>query len=204
MATSNSSISGCAIRLDSMSNPNATTADRLTRLETLFYALVQDVGITKYQNDSPSLVTCLQELQQTVVGKPNFEKTMTDVATLVADLGILKRTVFDNLPREGETSVGNSGSSTSKFRVKIFEPKSYDGTQDANVFNNFVWDVEHYFTAAHISDDEQVSIAAMYLTDNTKPWWCTREADSGRPKITTFKALNEELKEQFMPKNAFW
>ena len=39
---------------------------------------------------------------------------------------------------------------------------------------NFLWDMEHYFSVAKIYVDGQMDIAMMYLTGDTKLWWRTR------------------------------
>ena len=53
---------------------------------------------------------------------------------------------------------------------------------------------------------QKVSITGMYLMGDTKLWWRTRlegDVESGRPKISTWETLKQELKEKF-PTNAAW
>ena len=80
------------------------------------------------------------------------------------------------------------------FRVQI----------NAKELENFLWDMEQYFKAAHVSNSEKVSITSMSLFSDAKLWWHARMGDdteSGRPQIVTLK---KELKDQFMPSNATW
>ena len=67
--------------------------------------------------------------------------------------------------------------------------------------------MEQFFKAAHVPDDEMVSITSMYLSSDAKLWWRTRMGDNveyGRPQITTWETLKKELKEQFLPTNSAW
>ncbi|XP_074373828.1 uncharacterized protein LOC141714196 [Apium graveolens] len=92
-------------------------------------------------------------------------------------------------------------------KLKIPEPKPYDGARVAKDLENFLWDIEQYFRDAHIDVVEQVSITSMYLVGDAKLWWQTRthgDASMDRPEITTFEALKRELKEQFLTLNASW
>ena len=120
------------------------------------------------------------------------------VKKLGDELTIMKGAVASNMfssAREGHS------------KVKIPEPKSYGGARVAKDLENFLWDMEQYFKAAHIDEREQVSITSMYLVGDAKLWWRTRtdgDASVDRPVITTFEALKKELKEQFLPLNASW
>ena len=67
--------------------------------------------------------------------------------------------------------------------------------------------MEQFFKAAHVPNEEMVSITSMYLSGDAKLWWRTRmgdDAKSGRPQITTWETLKRELKEQFRPTNSAW
>lgn len=69
------------------------------------------------------------------------------------DLTLMKRALV----------AGSSSSGDSHKKVKVPDPKAFGGTRSANDLENFIWDMEQYFNAARILDDERVSITSMYL-----------------------------------------
>ena len=78
------------------------------------------------------------------------------------------------------------------FKVRILEPKGFNGNRNAKELENFFWDMEQFFKAVHIPDGKKVSITSMYLTGDAKLWWRTRmedDVESGRPQITTWETL---------------
>ena len=78
------------------------------------------------------------------------------------------------------------------FKVRILEPKGFNGNRNAKELENFLWDIEQFFKVAHVPDGEKVSITSMYLTGDAKLWWRTRmedDVESGRPQITTWETL---------------
>ncbi|WKA05087.1 hypothetical protein VitviT2T_023072 [Vitis vinifera] len=87
------------------------------------------------------------------------------------------------------------------------KPKGFNGNRNAKELENFLWDIEQFFKAAHVPDGEKVSITSMYLTGDAKLWWRTKvedDAESERPQITTRETLKKELKDQFLPTNTAW
>ncbi|XP_070022398.1 uncharacterized protein [Nicotiana sylvestris] len=97
--------------------------------------------------------------------------------------------------------------SDERTKLRIPEPKAYGGARSAKELENFLWDMEQYFQAVRVPDDEKVTITPMYLTDNAKVWWRTRVAEvesAGLPKIKTWEMLKKELKSQFLPTNSSW
>jgi hypothetical protein len=102
------------------------------------------------------------------------------------ELAVLKQTVA--------AVSGGAGSS----KPKVPEPKPFDGVRSSKELENFLWDLEQYFSAAKIRLAEQVDIAVMYLTGDAKLWWRTRskeDLNAGRPKVETWETLKRELKE---------
>ena len=92
-------------------------------------------------------------------------------------------------------------------KLRVPEPKPFHGARDAKEIENFLWDMESYFSAARVPDDEKVSLTSMYLVGDAKLWWRTRlneDASANRPKIDTWEALKKELKDQFLPCNTGW
>ena len=93
------------------------------------------------------------------------------------------------------------------LKVRVPEPKGFGGARNAKELENFLWDMEQFFKAAHVPDSEMVSITSMYLFGDAQLWWRTRmgdDAESGRPQITIWETLKRELKEQFLPTNSVW
>ncbi|KAL5775969.1 hypothetical protein ACOSP7_013526 [Xanthoceras sorbifolium] len=124
---------------------------------------------------------------------------MTEKMRAMSDeIAILRRVV--NNP--GGTDEGHVSS-----KIKVPEPKHFNGSRNAKELENFLWDIEQYFRAARIPEREQVSITSMYLSGDAKLWWRTRLADdlsAGRPRIETWEMLKKELKDQFLPCNTSW
>ena len=117
--------------------------------------------------------------------------------TLREDVAVLKKALLWTSPRTTDASLN----------VRIPEPKGFDGTRSAKELENFLWDMEQFFRAAQVVDEEKVSITGMYLMGDAELWWKMRlegGVESGRPHISTWETLKRELKEQFLPTNAAW
>jgi hypothetical protein len=87
------------------------------------------------------------------------------------------------------------------------EPKCFGGARSSKELENFLWDMEQYFSVEKISVAEQVDLTVMYLTGDAKLWWRTRtkeDLSAGRLKIEMWDCLKQELKEQFLPNNTSW
>ena len=63
-----------------------------------------------------------------------------------------------DLPREEEVAT----------KVKVLEPKHFNGARSAKDLENFVWDIEQYFKAAKVPDQEKVTITSMYFLGDAK------------------------------------
>jgi hypothetical protein len=114
---------------------------------------------------------------------------------LEGEIAVLKKAVV-NIP-------GSGGSS----KPRVPEPKSFGGARNSKELENCLWDMKQYFGVAKIGANEQVNIAAMYLSGDAKLWWRTRikeDLNAGRPRIDTWDRLKQELKEQFLPNNTSW
>ena len=91
------------------------------------------------------------------------------------DIAILKKAVLQG---------SASGPEASSSKVRIPEPKGFNGNRNAKELENFLWDIEQFFKATHVPDSEKISITSMYLTGDAKLWWRTRmedDVESGRP-----------------------
>ena len=50
-------------------------------------------------------------------------------------------------------------------KVKVPEPKPFNGAISAKDLENFLWDMKPYFKAARVPEQEMVTITSMYLSD---------------------------------------
>ena len=113
------------------------------------------------------------------------------------DIAVLKKVVLH----------GCSSSPEALPKVRVPEPKIFNGNRNMKELENFLWDMEQFFRVAHVLDGEKVSITSMYLIGDAKLWWRTRIEDDvefERPQIITLETLKNELKDQFLPTNTSW
>ena len=113
------------------------------------------------------------------------------------DVAVLKKAVLQ----------GSSSGPETRSKVRVPELKGFNINKNVKELENFLWDIEQFFKAAHVPDGEKVSITNMYLTGDAKLWWRTRmedDAESGRPQITTWETLKKELKDHFFSTNTAW
>ena len=80
------------------------------------------------------------------------------------DIAVLKKAVLQ----------GCSSSPEAPPKVQVLKPKGFNGNMNTKELENFLWDMEQFFRATHVLDDEKVSITNMYLTGDDKLWWRTR------------------------------
>ena len=157
--------------------------ERLTRLETL-------IG----QDDEDEECTILDRLKEATESAERAESLYITLAAESSErlaaaeemIAILKRAVTN-------TPLGVSSS-----KPKLPEPKCFGGARSSKELENFLWDMEQYFSVAKIGVAEQVDLTVMYLMGDTKLWWRMRTKDdlsAGRPKIETWDRLKQELKE---------
>ncbi|KAL0379220.1 UNVERIFIED_CONTAM: hypothetical protein Sradi_3227500 [Sesamum radiatum] len=89
-------------------------------------------------------------------------------------------------------------------RLWIPEPKAYGGARDVKEVENFLFDMEQYFLAANVVDEERkVLTATMYLTGDAKLWWRTKYAEiqANQVRLDTWDLLREAIRVQFFPEN---
>ncbi|KAI9178183.1 hypothetical protein LWI28_023646 [Acer negundo] len=79
--------------------------------------------------------------------------------------------------RRALNSNPNSGGEGQMSKIKVLEPKHFQGSRNAKELKNLLWDIEQYFKAAKIPSKEQ---------------------------IETWESLKKELKDQFLPCNTSW
>lgn len=63
-------------------------------------------------------------------------------------------------------------------KVDALKPKKFKGARSAREVDNFLWEIEQYFHAMGIKDDDaMVNIASLYLTDIALLWLRRRSTD---------------------------
>lgn len=111
-----------------------------------------------------------------------------DIGDLDKEVGLLKQAVSNTFRAEDELS-----------KVKVLEPKAYNGTWNVKELENFLWDVEQYIRATPMPEVERVTITSMYLKGDAKLQWLSRfkrtlKCNNRRQKHETPK---RKLKGQF-------
>ncbi|XP_070002415.1 uncharacterized protein [Nicotiana sylvestris] len=166
-----------------MAGGNAELREKVAALEAL-------VGTV----DGDQFLTILTRLAYHEAEMNRLSQECTD---LKMENGLLRRAVGNDEAQRGANCT----------KVRIPEPKEFNGARSAKKLENFLWDMEQYFHAAKVQDEDKVPITTMYLVDDAKLWWRTRVADdvsAGRPKIDSWEGLNKELKDQFFPSKGGW
>ena len=166
--------------------------ERLMHLETL-------IGSDE-EGEECSIIDRLKEAMESVERAKSLyislaAESSERLAAAEETIAILKRAVI-NAP---------IGVSTSK--PKVPEPKCFGGARSSKELENFLRDMEQYFSVAKIGLAEQRDLTVMYLTGDAKLWWRTRTKDDlsvGHPKIETWDHLKQVLKEQFLLNNTSW
>ncbi|KAH0773471.1 hypothetical protein KY290_010608 [Solanum tuberosum] len=123
---------------------NAELREMVCRVEAF-------VGITDERMDDPVLVDLLTQIINLRLDADKVQEIVV-LCQAVAVLGSTR----------GESS-----------KVKIPEPKAFGGARSAKELENFIWDMEQYFTAARVPDADKLNITTMYLTGDAKLWWRT-------------------------------
>ncbi|XP_068657943.1 uncharacterized protein [Aristolochia californica] len=103
-----------------------------------------------------------------------------------------------------ELALANGGPGHTQAKIKVPEPKSFSGKRDAKVIDIFLWQVEQYFHASKLTDEQdKVSTAAMFLSDDIVLWWRRRMGDEqeGEDPIHTWQDFKRELRRQFFPED---
>ena len=157
--------------------------ERLMHLETL-------IGSDE-EGEECSIIDRLKEAMESVERAKSLyislaAESSERLAAAEETIAILKRAVI-NAP---------IGVSTSK--PKVPEPKCFGGARSSKELENFLRDMEQYFSVAKIGVAEQRDLTVMYLTGDAKLWWRTRTKDdlsAGCPKIEAWDRLKQELKE---------
>ena len=73
-------------------------------------------------------------------------------------MAVLKKVVLQTSPRTTDSSP----------KVRVPEPKGFDGARSAKELENFLWDMEQFFRAAQVADEQKVFITGMNLIGDVK------------------------------------
>jgi hypothetical protein len=67
-------------------------------------------------------------------------------------------------------AITNTPIGVSTYKPKVSEPKSFGGARSSKELENFLWDMEQYFSVAKIGIAEQVDLTMMYFTVDARFW----------------------------------
>lgn len=82
----------------------------------------------------------------------------TKIMTIQSEIGTLKKIVG--------FFVTQIIQKTSKEKVKVPDPKPFQGNRSLKELENFLWNVEQYFKAIDVPKVEKVLIASIYLAND--------------------------------------
>ncbi|KAG9459075.1 hypothetical protein H6P81_003583 [Aristolochia fimbriata] len=136
----------------------------------------------------------MRNLQEDLEYKGDLEALKGDMEEVQVRFGMIERALHNG----GANTFGQG------TKIKVPEPKPFDGSQDPKRIDNFLWQVEKYFKTSRVTDKEQkVSIVSLFLVDDAKLWWRRREVDmkSGTASVETWEQFKKELKAQFYPED---
>ena len=156
--------------------------ERLVALEQQVAGLVADDGSAESTAsvDLGVKYEGLSERMDFLTAK--HEELLAKYEALSDEVAVLKRALRE------------SGSHGEGRKTKVPNPSPYSGVRNAKELENFLFDMEQYFRAAHTPESEMITISSMHLTGDAKLWWRNRVEDAVRPKITTWAELKAELK----------
>ena len=101
------------------------------------------------------MLNCVEELAAAL--DTQNQATREAQIQLETKIALLKR-VISGLPKEGEVAT----------KVKVLEPKPFNGARNAKDLENFLWDMEQYFKATKVLNQEMVTITSMYLSGDAE------------------------------------
>lgn len=111
----------------------------------------------------------------TTMIKQAIEKFQGQVGSLEDEIVLLKRALLQGTSSTLEPI---------PTKVRVLKPKPFGGARNAKDLENFLQDMEQYFSVVRIPANEQVTITFMYLFGNAKLWRCD-DATVERPRINT-------------------
>ncbi|MCF8701937.1 hypothetical protein L3054_11180 [Corynebacterium sp. MC-10] len=186
-------------------------------------ALEKLLGTVENTEDAASVIVRIQDVNTELA---RFREIMTLKTTGYDEFHLGTLTQIEDLKKENEdlarenvnlnlevgllrrTMAGlTAGQEAGHSKVRIPEPNAYTGSRSAKELENFLYDIEQYFTMARIAEEDKLNIATIYLHGDAKLWWRTRDSDdvsAGRPRIDSWSKLRKEMRDQFLPSNTLW
>ena len=134
----------------------------------------------------------------------NFLATLDVVRNKIVEVNmkvnLTMQAIVNQAPAGGAISVG---------RIKIPKPKPLCRARDMKALENFIFDMEQYFKATNtVTEEAKVTLAIMYLYEDTKLWWRCWYVDiqEGHCTIDTWDSLKRELRLWFffLRMSKFW
>jgi len=160
-----------------MAGGSDTVKDRVTHLEEFVgTALVEDsVCLAAQCAESASELVALKKMLEDFMAttEAKFTAIVTDMESLVDVFKSNIRAVKEDVSLLKKVSHGQEERSPLS-KVKVPDPKQFSGNRNAKDLENFLWDMEQYFKAARISEEEKVTVTCVFLTGDAKLWWRTR------------------------------
>ncbi|XP_069144447.1 uncharacterized protein [Solanum lycopersicum] len=136
------------------------------------------------------------------------DPTFVDLFTQIIELRVDAEKVQGEIGGYRQNAVATlSSTRVESTKVKIQDPKAFSGARSAKELENFIWDMEQYFTAAKVPNADKLNITTMYLSGDAKLSWRTRNAEhvsADHPRIDTWDKIIKEMCDQFLPSNASW
>ncbi|XP_060181990.1 uncharacterized protein LOC132611597 [Lycium barbarum] len=112
---------------------------------------------------------------------------------------------LQGLLRGGGNPIGGAANiAAAPQKLKIPEPKPYQGARNAKEVENLIFDIEQYFDAVgELEEPKKVATSAMYLQGDAKLWWRVKyEAiKAGEDALETWEELKAAICLQFFPEN---
>ena len=65
-------------------------------------------------------------------------------------------------------AVAAASGGVGSFKPRVLELKAFGGARSSKELENFLWNMEHYFSVAKVGLAEQVNITVMYLLSDAK------------------------------------
>ncbi|KAH1115215.1 hypothetical protein J1N35_008593 [Gossypium stocksii] len=80
---------------------------------------------------------------------------------------------------------GMLASGPKQRHVDVSKPENFKGARSAREVNNFLWELEQYFRAMSINDDDtKVNTASIYFSDVALLWWRRKSTNEKRGGTT--------------------
>jgi hypothetical protein len=104
-------------------------------------------------------------------------------------------------------AIANTHYGVRHSRPKMPKSKPFDAEKGSKELENFIWDMEQYFSVAKVRVVDQVDITMMYLIGGVKLWWrkmIKEDLNAEHSKIKIWDRFKQKLKEKFLSSNTSW